>query len=423
MPIDSSIPFQALNTPVPLMSMQQHQQNALARQMSQLQMQEQQGQMQDRQQQRNQQNALAMALQGSRGADGQIDYDKLSASSGINPMDAMKFSEQGRQIKTEQATAQRAAEKAKLEKAKSDIDLIAQVAGGARDQQSYALGVARLRQMGVDVGDLPPNYDPAFVQGALRQALSAKEQLDQYWRQQGFDQDERKFSYQQQNDAASRAVQVRGQNLTDARVRESNELKREENSIARDGIVGKKIQDVELKLQDDYRTESKGFAETSTAMKKILGSIKTADKNPGSALAAGTAFMKLLDPTSVVRESELGMALNASGWFDRAFNLANTLRSGKVMTPEQKVNLESAAITLFNEAKAAQREVDNAYRRRAVEYGGNPDRVIVDRGQGRDDAKTIPDGAVKFLRSNPAMAAQFDQKYGAGAAAKYLKGQ
>ncbi len=116
-------------------------------------------------------------------------------------------------------------------------------------------------------------------------------------------------------------------------------------------------------------------------MKKILGAINTADKNPGSALAAGTAFMKLLDPNSVVRESELGMALNASGWFDRATNIASTLQSGKIMTATQQKNLRAAAEDLFEEAKAAQLEVDGAYRKRATDYGADPARVIVDRGQ------------------------------------------
>lgn len=181
--------------------------------------------------------------------------------------------------------------------------------------------------------------------------------------------------------ASTAATAIRGQNLINARGLEANRLKSQEIGVTREGLVGKKIQDVELKLQDDYRAESKGFSETSTAMKKILGSIETADKNPGSALAAGTAFMKILDPNSVVRESELGMALNASGWFDRALNVAATLQSGKVMTSTQKANLKAAANSLFDDAKAAQLEVDSAYRKRAMDYGADPDRVIVNRGQ------------------------------------------
>jgi len=173
---------------------------------------------------------------------------------------------------------------------------------------------------------------------------------------------------------ASNRVAMRGQDLVNARSKEAND-------IASGAVVSKRVQEVEMKLQDDYRTESKGFAETSTAMKKILGAIENADRNPGDALSAGTAFMKLLDPNSVVRETELGMALNASGWFDRASNIANTLQRGRVMTPTQKANLKASAQGLFNEAKAAQREIDAAYEQRAKAYGADPNRVIVDRGQ------------------------------------------
>jgi hypothetical protein len=221
---------------------------------------------------------------------------------------------------------------------------------------------------------------------------------------------------QSPDSVAGNAVTMRGQNLKFATDSEAN-------GVARSGIVSKRVQDLELKMQDDYRTESKGFAETSTAMKKVFGAIETADKNPGSALAAGTAFMKILDPNSVVRESELGMALNASGWFDRATNVANTLQHGRIMTAQQKTNLKAAANDLFTEAKAAQREVDLAYRKRAQDYGADPDRVIVDRGQNasaKPAPAAIPQQAAAMLKMNPGLRAQFDQKYGQGAAASVL---
>jgi len=156
----------------------------------------------------------------------------------------------------------------------------------------------------------------------------------------------------------------------------------------------KRVQDIEMKLADDYRTESKGWAETSTSMKKALAAMDNAHKNPGSALAAGTAFMKILDPNSVVRETELGMALNASGWFDRAGNITEKLQSGVVMTPLQQKQLKAAATDLFEEAKKAQLEVDSAYKIRAKNYGADPKNIITQRGQELPDSriKTPPAG-------------------------------
>ena len=231
-----------------------------------------------------------------------------------------------------------------------------------------------------------PQAFAQWKEGAMQGGQSITDQLKQKLEQAKADEAAR-------HNKSSEGITIRGQNMLDGRAREVNRLKGEENRINSAGIVGKRIQDVELKLQDDYRAESKGWSETSTSMKKILGAIETADKNPGSALAAGTAFMKLLDPNSVVRESELGMALNASGWFDRATNIASTLQSGKVMTASQKANLRAAANNLFDEAKSAQLEVDSAYRQRAVDYGANPDRVIVNRGQNaaRPGALAAPD--------------------------------
>lgn len=141
------------------------------------------------------------------------------------------------------------------------------------------------------------------------------------------------------------------------------------------------IVNTELKLADDYKAQSKAFQETARQIGIVNSALKTATTNPGSALAAGTSFMKILDPNSVVRESELGMALNASGWFDRASNIGNQLAAGKIMTKSQAANLERAANDLFREASLAQQKIDAAYTDRARKYGADPSNVVMDLGQ------------------------------------------
>ena len=88
---------------------------------------------------------------------------------------------------------------------------------------------------------------------------------------------------------------------------------RDAAKITRDG-------ETERKMADDYRAQSKGFGEASSAYKQINATLDSATKSPAATLAAATKFMKILDPGSVVRESELGMALQASGVLDRAAN-------------------------------------------------------------------------------------------------------
>lgn len=161
-----------------------------------------------------------------------------------------------------------------------------------------------------------------------------------------------------------------------------------EKQKSEDGRPSKQVIDVELKVADDYKAQSKAFQETARSINLINTALNTADKNPGSALAAGTAFMKLLDPGSVVRESELGMALNASGWIDRARNTMSVLQHGKIMTAEQVVNLRAAARELFEEAKATQRQIDQQYAGKVSRYGGNPKNVILELGQNVTGEKT-----------------------------------
>ena len=150
------------------------------------------------------------------------------------------------------------------------------------------------------------------------------------------------------------------------------------------------LQKTEIELNKQYVSESKGFIETKIAIDKAKAALKDAATNPTAGLSAGTAFMKILDPQSVVRETELAMALKSSGWFDRATNVANTLQAGRtILTPTQITNLNKTIDGLFEEVKAEQRIVDAGYTTRAKSYGLDIKNIITDRGQNKKAADTI----------------------------------
>lgn len=161
---------------------------------------------------------------------------------------------------------------------------------------------------------------------------------------------------------------------------------------ASDTSKPKHIVDLEMKLSDDYAKQSKAFQETARQMGIVNSALDMATTNPGAALAAGTSFMKILDPNSVVRESELGMALNASGWFDRAANVGQMLKSGRVMTKAQVDSLRREAGALFREAAAAQKKVDAQFSARARRYGADPQNIILDLGQSGAEGTRPPLG-------------------------------
>jgi hypothetical protein len=156
----------------------------------------------------------------------------------------------------------------------------------------------------------------------------------------------------------------------------------------------KDMRDVEMKLADDYRAQSKPFKEVSDAYKTISTSLDKATTSPAATLAGATKFMKLLDPGSVVRESELGMALAATGVLDRAANYHQTLLRGKVLTPKQAEDFKNIAGQIYQAAQQQQVQIDSNYRRQAQTYQLRTDMIVQDLGQNQKPAAGKPNSVL-----------------------------
>jgi hypothetical protein len=128
-------------------------------------------------------------------------------------------------------------------------------------------------------------------------------------------------------------------------------------------------------LRDDYRNDSKNYAE----IKRQSAIIKAALNDPSAAgtLSAATAYMKMLDPGSVVRESELGMAMNTQGAIDRLASYWATIEMGKVLTPQQKADFARLSDLYVKAAEEAQRNINKRYSDIATGYGLDPKRVVM----------------------------------------------
>jgi hypothetical protein len=84
-------------------------------------------------------------------------------------------------------------------------------------------------------------------------------------------------------------------------------------------------------------------------------------KSPAGDLAAATKVMKILDPGSVVRESELGMAMAATGLEDRVRNYANLVITGQKLTPAQRKDFVELSDKLYNVAGQQYNNKRNEY--------------------------------------------------------------
>lgn len=177
------------------------------------------------------------------------------------------------------------------------------------------------------------------------------------------------------------------------------ELKSQNELIGPDGVVNQKLLDAkqsiakagassvnvstgqkgfdnELKLRGDFRGEPvyKAHQEMQSAYSQIQQSLKQA--TPAGDLAGATKIMKLLDPGSVVRESELGMAMAATGLLDRVQNYAQNIISGNKLTPKQRGEFQKLADALYGESVKAYNSKRSEYQKLGGEYGLNADRAV-----------------------------------------------
>lgn len=147
-------------------------------------------------------------------------------------------------------------------------------------------------------------------------------------------------------------------------------------TLVKNIVGGQSGLDNEMKIRGAFKDEPvyKGYQETQTAYKQITESLKQA--SPAGDLAAATKFMKLLDPGSVVRESELYMAMQASGALDRFTNYATNVIQGTKLTPTQRTDFGLLADKLYAASVDAYNKKRNEYAGFAQEYGLNPNRAV-----------------------------------------------
>jgi len=184
---------------------------------------------------------------------------------------------------------------------------------------------------------------------------------------------------------------------------------REIATATRDAATIQRNMNTEMKMGDDYRTQSKGFKDVSDAYRTINATLDKATMSPAATLAGATKFMKLLDPGSVVRESELGMALAASGVFDRATNYHNTLLKGKVLTPNQVADFKNITAQIYGAAQSGQKAIDQSYQKQAETYGLRPNMVVQDLGQNDKPKAQVMDAMPKANTSNKGRTLQDDE--------------
>ena len=140
--------------------------------------------------------------------------------------------------------------------------------------------------------------------------------------------------------------------------------------------LGKK----ELAAQEDVlRKEWLNVTKDNRAIRNNYDKVRAAavQDTAASDLSLVFAFMKILDPTSVVRESEQASATNAAGVPDRIRSLFNRVQQGTRLTPTQRADFLARAGDLVRGYQTSQDEIMAEYQTVSDNRGLNADNIFV----------------------------------------------
>jgi hypothetical protein len=104
------------------------------------------------------------------------------------------------------------------------------------------------------------------------------------------------------------------------------------------GIDPAKTFEQEEKLRKEFQGRTKVYGELGTTYNNIKSSAE-AKNGPGD-IALITGFMKMLDPGSVVRETEFATARDTAGLYERLLNTSQKLQSGQLFALDSKQRQE-----------------------------------------------------------------------------------
>ncbi len=147
-----------------------------------------------------------------------------------------------------------------------------------------------------------------------------------------------------------------------------NSLREKRNAITaasnrKDDIARKDASDLfeqGNRLRKDYMADIKDYRTYGQNLSNLLSYARQG--NGVSDVALLYAFNKMLDPTSVVRESEFKNAQSTEGLPTQVANYLQQIRSGERLSPSQRADIVRTGMAVFAEREKEQQGIETYYR-------------------------------------------------------------
>ena len=140
------------------------------------------------------------------------------------------------------------------------------------------------------------------------------------------------------------------------------------------GLTLKDTMTEEARLRGEYTTRTQGLTDAERNFAIIQ--ISAVDDTGAGDIALVTSFMKMLDPGSVVRETEFATAANTGGLFTKLSSLVSKIESGKFLSPAQRTEFQNLSKKYLDAAKTQEQGVKESYQAIVENYGLNPINVF-----------------------------------------------
>ncbi len=144
----------------------------------------------------------------------------------------------------------------------------------------------------------------------------------------------------------------------------------------------------EAKLRGEFTKGSKEFVDMTNAFTRINESVQ--EPSAAGDLALVFNYMKMLDPASVVRESEFATAQNAAGVPDIIRAQWNRLKRGERLSAPQRSDFFDRARRLYQGAEQNQSRLIGRYTDLATMHEFDPARVVYDYSLPMDQRFDMP---------------------------------
>ena len=134
-------------------------------------------------------------------------------------------------------------------------------------------------------------------------------------------------------------------------------------------------QEAQLRREFNSQPEVHTFVQQRANFQTLRTLVQTAPSAQND-IAIVYNYMKLLDPTSVVRESEFASAANATGTIQAVGNTFRRAENGQFLSPEQRQQMLRVGFQYYGRNREAYNATADRYAGLANDQGLNPDHIV-----------------------------------------------